>query len=169
VFRCFLNPKSTKALKIVPKYATGKEVHPMTATVSKGKVISLEYTLKLDDNQVVNTNVGKAPLTYTQGANQIIRGVETAVEGMTVGEAKHVIVTPAEGYGAKDLTAFHEVPKKNVPEDIKVGTQLHGKDANGHVVRPIVKEIKDDTILLDFNHPLAGKTLFLDVKVLDVH
>lgn len=141
----------------------------MTATVSKGKVISLEYTLKLDDNQVVDTNVGKDPLTYTQGANQIIRGVETAVEGMTVGQAKHVIVAPADGYGAKDLTAFHEVPKNKVPEDIKVGTQLNGKDASGHVVRPIVKEIKDDTVLLDFNHPLAGKTLFFDVKVLDVH
>ena len=141
----------------------------MTATVSKGKVISLEYTLKLDDNQVVNTNVGKAPLTYTQGANQIIRGVETAVEGMTVGEAKHVIVPPADGYGARDLTAVHEVPKKNVPEEIQVGTQLHGKDASGHVIRPIVKEIKDNTVLLDFNHPLAGKTLFFDVKVLDVH
>ena len=67
----------------------------MTATVSKGKVISLEYTVKLDDNQVVDTNVGQAPLTYTQGTNTIIRGVETAVEGMTVGQAKHVIVTPA--------------------------------------------------------------------------
>jgi FKBP-type peptidyl-prolyl cis-trans isomerase SlyD len=141
----------------------------MTATVSKGKVISLEYSLKLDDNQLVDTNVGKAPLTYTQGANQIIRGVETAVEGMTVGEAKRVIVPPADGYGAKDLTAVHEVPKKNVPEEIKVGMQLHGKDASGHIVRPIVKEIKDDTVVLDFNHPLAGKTLFFDVKVLDVH
>jgi len=84
--------------------------------------------LKSDDNQVVDTKVGKAPLTYTHGANQIIRGVETAVEGMTVGEAKHVTV-----------------------------------------IRPIVKEIKDNTVLLDFNHPLAGKTLFFDVKVLDVH
>jgi len=59
-----------------------------------------------------------------------------AVEGMTVGQAKHVIVAPADGYGAKDLTAFHEVPKNKVPEDIKVGTQLNGKDASGHVVRP---------------------------------
>ena len=57
----------------------------MTATVSKGKVISLEYTLKLDDNQVVDTNVGKDPLTYTQGANQIIRGVETGSNDVTTG------------------------------------------------------------------------------------
>jgi FKBP-type peptidyl-prolyl cis-trans isomerase SlyD len=132
-------------------------------------VISLEYTLKFDDNQVVDTNVGKAPLRYTQGANEIIRGVETAVEGMTVGEAKHVILTPADGYGARDLTKLHEVPKNKVPEDIKVGTRLQAKDARGQVVQPVVTEIKDNSVLLDFNHPLAGKTLLLDVKVVDVH
>lgn len=140
----------------------------MTPTVSKGKVISLEYTVKLDDDRVVGTNVGKEPLTYTQGAHQLIRGVENAVEGMAVGQARHVIVAPEDGFGARDLTAVREVPKKGVPEDIKVGTQLHWKDTGGHVVRPVVKEIKDNTVLLDFNHPLAGKTLFLDVKVVDV-
>ena len=141
----------------------------MTETVSNGKVISLEYTLKLDDNQVVDTNVGKAPFTYTQGAHQIIRGIENAVEGMMVGEAKHVVVPPEDGYGSKDLTAVQEVPKTNVPEGIKVGAKLEGKDASGKVVRPIVKAIKGDTVVLDWNHPLAGKTLFFDVKVVEVH
>ena len=141
----------------------------MTTTVSKGKKILLEYTLKLDNNEVVETNVGKAPLTYTQGAHQIVRGVETAVEGMTVGEAKQVIVTPADGYGVRDLTALHELPKQKVPEDIKVGMKLSGTDSSGRILQPIVKEIKDHTVLLDFNHPLAGKTLYLDVKVIDVH
>ncbi len=88
---------------------------------------------------------------------------------MRVGEAKHVIVTPADGYGVRDLTALHELPKQKVPEDIKVGMKLRGKDPNGRIVQPIVKEIKDHTVLLDFNHPLAGKTLYLDVKVIDVH
>jgi FKBP-type peptidyl-prolyl cis-trans isomerase SlyD len=141
----------------------------MAATVSNGKVISLEYTLRLDNDQVIDTNVGKAPLRYTQGAKQIIRGVETAVEGMTVGQAKHVVVTPADGYGVRDLTALYELPKKKVPENVKVGTQLHGKDASGHVIEPVVKAITDKTVLLDFNHPLAGKTLFFDVKVVSIH
>jgi len=140
----------------------------MTTTVAKGKMISLEYTITLDDNQVVETTVGKAPVTYTQGAHQIVRGVETAVEGMLVGEAKHVIVTPEDGYGVRDLTALHELPKQKVPEDIKVGMKLRGKDPNGRIVQPTVKEIKDHTVLLDFNHPLAGKTLYFDVKVIDV-
>ena len=141
----------------------------MTETVSKGKVISLEYTVKLEDNQVVDTNMGKDPLTYTQGANQIVPGVESAVEGMTVGQAKHVVVAPSDGYGDRNPDAFHEVPKEKVPKDIQVGAQLHGKDTDGRDVRPIVTEIKDDTVLLDFNHPLAGKTLFFDLKVVDIH
>src|SRR5262245_19288755 len=140
----------------------------MSETVSNGKVISLEYTLKLDDNQVVDSNVGKDPVTYTQGAKQIVRGVEKAVEGMMVGEAKHVVVPPEDGCGSKDLTKVQEVTKKNGTKEITVGSQLNGKDASGKDVRPIVKEIKDDTVILDFNHPLAGKTLFFDVKVVDV-
>jgi FKBP-type peptidyl-prolyl cis-trans isomerase SlyD len=140
----------------------------MSETVSKGKVISLEYTLKLEDNQVVDTNVGKDPLTYTQGANQIVPGVESALEGMAVGQAKHVVVAPSEGYGDRNPNALQEIPKQKVPEDVKVGTQLQGKDTGGREVRPIVTEIKDDTVLLDFNHPLAGKTLFFDLKVVNI-
>jgi len=141
----------------------------MAESVSNGKVISLEYTLKLDDNQVVDSNVGKDPLTYKQGANQIIPGVEVAVEGMTVGQAKSVVVEPPDGYGNVNPEAIQEIPKEKVPQDVKVGTQLHGKDASGQEIRPTVREIRDDTVLLDFNHPLAGKTLFFDLKVLDVH
>jgi FKBP-type peptidyl-prolyl cis-trans isomerase SlyD len=141
----------------------------MTETVSKGKVISLEYTLKLEDDHVVDTNVGKDPLTYTQGANQIIPGVERAVEGLTVGQSKHVVVAPSDGYGERDPNAFHEIPKAKVPKDVHVGMQLHGKDSTGRDIRPIVTEIKDDTVLLDFNHPMAGKTLFFDLKVVNIH
>jgi FKBP-type peptidyl-prolyl cis-trans isomerase SlyD len=149
----------------MPPY--GKEPS-MNNTASSGKVISLEYTVKLEDGQVVDTNVGADPLTYTQGAKQIIPGVESAVEGMEVGQAKQAIVSPAEGYGDVDQNAFTEVPKGKLPEGIEVGTQLHGKDASGREIRPIVSAIKDDTVLLDFNHPLAGKTLYFDLKVVNI-
>ena len=141
----------------------------MAETVSKGKVVSLEYTLKLEDNQVVDSNVGKVPLTYMQGANEIIPGLESAVEGMTLGQAKHVVVAPSQGYGDRNLNAFQEIPKEKAPKDVRVGTRLHGKDKAGQDVRPIVIEVKDDTVLLDFNHPLAGKTLFFDLKVVNIH
>ncbi len=137
--------------------------------VSSGKEVSLEYTLKLDNDEVIDSNVGDAPLTYTQGSGQIITGLESALEGMQVGDSKHVTVKPEDGYGAVNPEAFQEVPKENIPPDaLKVGTELIGRDAQGRVVRPRVAEVKDKTVVLDFNHPLAGKTLHFDVKILDV-
>ena len=140
----------------------------MAETVSNGKVISLEYTVTLDDGQPVDTNVGQDALTYTQGANQIIRGVEAAVEGMEVGQTKQVVVSPTEGYGDRDPNAVHEVPKAKIPQEAKIGTMLHGKDANGREIRPPVSAINADTVILDFKHPLAGKTLHFDLKVVNI-
>lgn len=138
-------------------------------TVSNGKQVSLEYTLKLDDQSVVDTNVGKEPLKVTQGSHQIIPGVEKQIEGMAVGEKKKFSVAPTEGYGTVDPKAFQEIDKKMIPADAqKVGAQLEGKGADGRKVFPRVSEVKGDTVVLDFNHPLAGKTLHFDVKVLDV-
>jgi FKBP-type peptidyl-prolyl cis-trans isomerase SlyD len=137
--------------------------------VAEGKLVSLEYTLTLDDKSVVETNVGAKPLTYTHGSHQLIPGLEKALEGMTVGDTKQVTVAPAEGYGEMDPKALQEVQKQLIPPDaLKVGTRLQGKTPNGQTVYPLISEIKDDTVVLDFNHPLAGKTLHFDVKVLDV-
>ena len=138
-------------------------------TVTEGKNVSLEYTLTLDDKSVVESNVGKQPLTYTHGTHQIIPGLEKALEGLTVGDTKEVTVAPADGYGEKDPNAVQEVQKKLIPPNaLVVGTQLQGKTPDGHMVYPRVAEIKDDTVVLDFNHPLAGKTLHFDVKILDI-
>jgi FKBP-type peptidyl-prolyl cis-trans isomerase SlyD len=138
-------------------------------TVSNGKQVTLEYTLKLDDQSVVDTNVGGEPLKVTQGSHQIISGVEKAIDGMTVGEKKQFAVPPADGYGTIDPKAFQEVDKNMVPSDSrKIGTQLEGKTADGRTVFPRISEVKNETIVLDFNHPLAGRTLYFDVKVLDV-
>lgn len=138
-------------------------------TVSNGKQVTLEYTLKLDDQSVVDTNVGGEPIKVTQGNHEIVPGLEKALEGMTVGEKKKVTVAPAEAYGSIDPKAFQEVDRKMVPTDSqKVGTQLEGTTTDGRKVYPRISEVKHETIVLDFNHPLAGKTLHFDVKVLDV-
>lgn len=138
-------------------------------TVSNGKEVTLEYTLKLDDQSLVDSNVGGEPLKLTQGSHQLIPGVEKAIEGMTAGEKKKFTVAPTEGYGAVDPNAFQEIDKKLVPAEAqKVGTQLEGKTAEGQKVFPRVSQVKADTVVLDFNHPLAGKTLHFDVQVLDV-
>ncbi|MBK9308548.1 MAG: peptidylprolyl isomerase [Nitrospira sp.] len=144
-----------------------KGASPMT--VSNGTHVTLAYTLKLEDQSVVDTNVGGEPLKVTQGSHQLISGVEKQLEGMAVGEKKQFTVAPAEGYGAVDPNAFQEIDKKAVPPDShKVGAQLEGKTPDGRKVFPRISEVKNDTVVLDFNHPLAGKTLHFDVQVLDV-
>ena len=138
-------------------------------TVSDGKTISMEYTLTLDDEKVIDTNVGKAPLKFTQGSHQIIPGLETALEGMKKGESKQVTVAPEQAYGVSDPQAIQEVSIDKIPPEArKVGMTLQGKDANGRVVHPRVTEVKEQVVVLDFNHPLAGKTLNFDVKILDI-
>lgn len=137
--------------------------------VSNGKQVSLEYTLKLADKSVLESNVGREPMTYTHGAHEIVPGLEKALEGMAVGDEKRVEVKPADGYGDVDPKAFQEVKKSQVPENAwKVGTQLEAKSPDGQSMFPRVAEVKRDTIVLDFNHPLAGKTLFFDIKILDI-
>lgn len=138
-------------------------------TVSAGKEVSIEYTLRLEDKSVVDTNVGAEPLIYTNGSHHIITGLEKGMEGMTVGETRQITVKPEEGYGTVDQDAFIEVKKTELPPDaLKIGTQVQGEDVNGRIVHAKITEVKDETVILDFNHPLAGKTLYFDVKVLDI-
>jgi FKBP-type peptidyl-prolyl cis-trans isomerase 2 len=138
-------------------------------TVVNGKRVSIEYTLTLPDKTQVDTNVGGEPLTYTQGEQEILPGLQKALLGLKVGETKNVTLSPEDGYGSVDPNAFQEVNKDLIPEEAqKVGTPLMTKDSSGRTHRLRVHEIKDSTVVLDFNHPLAGKTLIFDVKVLKV-
>lgn len=137
--------------------------------VSDGNVVSLEYTLSLDDQSVLESNVGKEPMTYVQGAHEIVPGLERALEGMKKGERKHIAVAPADGYGVIDPQGIQEVKKELIPAEAqKVGAQLQGRSADGSTAFPLVKEVKAETVVLDFNHPLAGKTLHFDVIVLAI-
>jgi FKBP-type peptidyl-prolyl cis-trans isomerase SlyD len=138
-------------------------------TVSNGKQVSLEYTMKLDDQSVVDSNIGGEPLKVTQGKHELVPGLEKALEGMAPGEKKKVTVAPTEAYGTVDPKAFQEVDRKMVPSDAqKVGIQLEGTTTDGRKVFPRISEVKNETVVLDFNHPLAGKTLYVEVKVLEV-
>lgn len=158
------------ALAMTPMFAPAGTPEGETAmTIADGTTVSMEYTLTLDNKEVLDTNVGGDPLTFRQGSHQIIPGLETALVGMKKGDSKQVTVKPSEGYGEVDERAFQEVPLDQIPPDArKAGTQLQGKDPEGRMVRPIVKEVKEEVVVLDFNHPLAGKTLNFDIKILDV-
>ncbi len=138
-------------------------------TVADGNRVSIEYTLTLPDKTQVDTNVGKGPLTYTQGGQEILPALQKAILGLKVGETKNVTLSPEDGYGPVDPNALQEVNKDMIPEEArKVGTPLVTKDASGRPHRLRVQKVKEETVVLDFNHPLAGETLIFDVKVLKI-
>jgi FKBP-type peptidyl-prolyl cis-trans isomerase SlyD len=137
--------------------------------VKDGTVVSLQYTLSGEDGKTIESNKGKEPLKYTQGSHQIVPGLEKGLAGMKMGEERRVKVKPEEGYGPVDPKGFQEFPKEKIPsEGLKVGAVLMAKGPQGQQVPVRVHEIKEKTVVLDLNHPMAGKTLVFDVKVLDV-
>ena len=139
------------------------------AAVEKGSSVKIEYTLKDDKGAVLDTNAGKDALAFTQGAQQIIPGLDKALLGMKAGDSKKVTVRPEDAYGAVDPKAEAEVPKDALPQGAAVvGTRLLARGQDGQPRPVTVKAVKDTTVLLDLNHPLAGKTLFFDVKVVSV-
>lgn len=137
--------------------------------IEKGSSVKIEYTLKDDKGAVLDTNAGKDALAFTQGAQQIIPGLDKALLGMKVGDSKKVTVKPEDAYGNVDPKAEAEVPKDALPQGAAVvGTRLLARGQDGQPRPVTVKAVKDTTVLLDLNHPLAGKTLFFDVKVVSV-
>ena len=148
-----------------PSHAEEEEAN----VVQDGKTISLEYTLKLDDGSVVDSNVGEQPLTYEQGSQQILPALEAQIAGMKVDESKQVKLEPEQGYGEVNPELFQEVETSVIPEEARQkGAQLISEDQAGNR-RPLrVHEVKGDKIVLDLNHPLAGETLHFDVKVVAV-
>jgi FKBP-type peptidyl-prolyl cis-trans isomerase SlyD len=139
------------------------------AQIREGSQVSLEYTLSDEAGTVIESNKGKQPMSYIHGKSQIIPGLEKELSGMKVGEEKKIQVKPEDGYGPVNPDAFQEVPKDKLPpEALKVGTMLMAQGPQGQGVPVRVHEIKDTTVIMDFNHPMAGKTLSFDVKVSEI-
>ena len=137
--------------------------------VRAGKLVSFEYTLRLDDQIVLDSNVDGEPLSYVHGLQQLMPGLEKGMQGLKVGESKKIVVQPEDGYGPIDEHAYMEAKKSDIPKaSLKVGAIVEGRDSTGRPIYPRIKEIREDEVILDYNHPLAGKVLYFDVKVLDI-
>jgi len=136
-------------------------------TVCDDLVVSLDYTLRLDDGQILDTSADGEPLDFVQGHGQIVPGLEQALYGMAVGEEKDVVVEPDDGYGELDPDAVQFVPQGSFPPEmaLQAGMELELVANSGEVLMAFVSEVRPDGILLDFNHPLAGETLYFNVKI----
>ena len=140
-----------------------------TPVIKDGSTVSIEYTLKLDDGSTADTNVGGEPLTYVQGEQQILPALEAQLAGMKADETRAVTLTAEEGYGPVHEEAFQEVPLDMIPEDArKPGAKLVGQNQQGQPIHAEVKEVRDETVVLDLNHPLAGESLHFDIKILEI-
>lgn len=138
-------------------------------TVSNGKQVSIEYTLKLEGDMVVDSNVDGEPLTFVMGEKQIIPGLEDALDGLTAGDSKKVEIAPEQAYGPVQEEALVTLPIDKLPDELRnAGQQIQMQSQDGQVHQGLVSEVGEESAVIDFNHPLAGKTLFFDVKILTV-
>ncbi len=138
--------------------------------VSKGHVVSVDYELHLGDGQIVDASAPGEPLSYIHGEGQIVPGLERALEGLSTGDAREVVVSPEDGYGDHDARGVQEVPRAEFPAEVEphAGMELAAEGPDGEIVPFVVREVKPETVVIDLNHPLAGKTLHFDVTVRDV-
>jgi len=135
--------------------------------VSQGKQVTVEFTISLDDQTVVGSNVGGEPIVFTHGSGAIFPVIERAIEGMEAGGTVRGKLTAEQTYGPVDLTAIRSIEKSRIPDRSQhVGAELHTTGTQS--ARARVVDIRGDVIMVDFNHPLAGKELSFEVKVLDV-
>ena len=160
-------PATAAALLVLVTVASA--VAQPKPVVEKGSSVKMEYTLKDDKGQILDSSDGKDPIAFVQGAQQIIPGLDKAILGMKPGDTKKVTIKPDEAYGPVDPKAEAEVPKDSLPKGADVvGTRLLARGQDGQPRPVTVKAVKDTTVMLDLNHPLAGKTLFFDIKVVSV-
>ena len=138
--------------------------------VKEGDVVRVHYTGKLTNGEQFDSSEGREPLEFTVGAGQMIKGFDDAMPGMSVGEKKTINILPKDAYGEKDEQAMIEFPKANIPPDMKLekGMQLQLRNESGQPFPVTVAEIKDDVVVLDANHMLAGKELVFDIELMEI-
>lgn len=161
------------SLALAAPAAIGEEEAPPAekeaAVIESGSTVSIEYTLILDGGEVADTNVGRDPLTYEQGAGQLLPALEAELVGLGVGASKEVDLSAEQGYGPVRPELYQTVAASEIPEESRsVGAVLIAQAAEGQQ-RPVrVHEVKGDEVVIDLNHPLAGKDLHFAIKVLAV-
>ena len=141
----------------------------MNKTVQDNLVVTLDYKLIVEDEMLESTEDGE-PILFIQGIGQIIPGLENALYGMEVGDQKTVVIQPEDAYGEYDPESLQEAKKEEFSEEVPldVGTFLDLEDDEGDILSAQVIAAEEDTVTLDFNHPLAGKTLTFEITVADL-
>lgn len=138
--------------------------------VKENDTVKVHYTGKISNGQIFDSSLEREPIEFTLGQGQLIPGFENGVLNMKVNEKKTVEIPHTEAYGEVKEELFHEVPKTNLPDELKpeVGMGLISKAPDGSERQLIVTEVKDETIVVDANHPLAGKDLTFELELIEI-
>lgn len=138
------------------------------ATVQDGMHVCFLYTLTLDSGEVIDSTEGGQALCYVHGTGSIIPGLEQALEGMSVGDAKSVLVPAAMAYGESEPDTIERLPRSLFPEDVEVGMGFRMRNEQGQVLTVYAETIEDDWVEVNFAHPLAGQDLHFEVEITEV-
>jgi FKBP-type peptidyl-prolyl cis-trans isomerase SlpA len=137
--------------------------------IQSGDNVKVHYTGKLEDGSIFDTSLaeGREPLETTLGQGQLIKGFEAGLMDMSEGEKKTIEIESADAYGEHNPEMINEIPRAQVPEGVQAGEMLQGMGPMGPVNVKVV-EVKEETVVLDANHPLAGKKLIFDLEVVSI-
>ena len=140
------------------------------STAKKGDNVKVHYKGTLTSGEQFDSSEGRDPLEFTVGAGQMIKGFDDAIPGMAVGDKKTINIAPTDAYGEKNADAIIEFPKSNIPEDMKLepGMKIQLHNQSGQPIPVVVTEVKDDVVILDANHELAGKELVFDIELVEI-
>jgi FKBP-type peptidyl-prolyl cis-trans isomerase 2 len=138
--------------------------------VKKGDTVKVHYHGKLTDGTTFDSSAGREPLEFEVGAGMRIKGFDDGVLDMNVGEKKTISISAEDAYGPSDPENIIEFPIVNFPEGMKpeVGMQLNMRDNSGGNFPVVITAIKEESVLLDANHPLAGKELIFDIELVEI-
>lgn len=136
--------------------------------IENGNRVKVHYTGKLPDGQEFDSSIQRDPLEFVVGTGQLIEGFEMGVMGLNKGDKKVLTIEPEKGYGPIVESMVVQVPRSNVPEDVQVGSQLQVDGENGQPMVFVVREVNEENVTIDGNHPLAGKILQFEVEIIDV-
>lgn len=136
--------------------------------IEQGSIVSVHYTGKFTDGNVFDTSEGRGPLRFRVGSGQLIPGFEMAIIGKEVGDKVTTNIAPEEGYGLVREDLIVNVPLDKMPGQVEVGQSLEAQGDNGQSAQVFVKEVNEDHVVIDANHPLAGKELIFEIEVLTI-
>tara|TARA_B100001094_G_C18164164_1_gene791045 strand:+ start:274 stop:720 length:447 start_codon:yes stop_codon:yes gene_type:complete len=139
--------------------------------VQEGNTVSVHYKGTLTNGEEFDNSYNRGqPINFTVGTGQMIAGFDRGVVGMSVGETKSIVIQPEEAYGLRNEEAVQKVPKTQFPEDFsfEIGSTVQGVNPDGGQITAVIMSNEDDTVVLDFNHPLASLTLNFDVEIVEI-